>query len=292
MQSDKITVKTKDGVSIAVTIHAPQENSVKGAVIVSHGFGEHSGSYNEIAGYLNQADYVCVVFDQRGHGSFSEESPEKRKKLLGITPGYKYFLEDIDAIIAEIKQKAPNVPVILYGHSMGGNIVANYLLAHNQSDITCAVLESPWLGLYKELNPLVAGLAKLLGHISPGMAIINKLTFSDITDDELKQEEFKNDPLYHNRISFRMFSGIKNGCAYAVKNASRITIPIYLTYAKNDRIVSNNAIQKFIGTCGKNVTIKEYDSCHAIHNSVIRKEFYQDFIKFIEAYCLAYPGVV
>ena len=285
MQLNEIKIKSKDGIEIFAIIYNFNEESTKGIVILSHGFGEHSGSYKELVEYLEQAGYACVVFDQRGHGSFSGKSQEERKKLIGVISNYQDFLDDINIIVDEIKQKMPDKPVILYGHSMGGNIVANYLLTYNQNDISCAILESPWFGLYKEINPIVTFMAKIFGGISPNIAIINKLTFSDITGDELKAKEFENDPLYHNRISLRMFYGIKKACTYAVGNASKITIPTYLAYAKNERIVSNQAIQKFIDTCGRNVKIKEYESCHAIHNDIVRKEYYQDVIAYLDKYC-------
>jgi len=289
MKSSEIKIKTKDGTDISAMLYNPDENA-KAVVVLSHGFGEHSGSYKEIIERFNQANYACVIFDQRGHGSFSGKSPEERSKLLGVILNYQDFLDDIYIILGEIKQKMPDIPVILYGHSMGGNIVANYLLTHdqsnqsNQSDISCAVLESPWLGLYKELNPFVVFIAKILGNISPNFTIINKLPASDVTGDPEKVKDY-DDPLYHNRISFRMFSGIKKACTYVINNASKLNIPIYLAYAKNEKIVSNPAIQKFIKTSGKNVTVKEYESCHAIHNDVVREEYYRDVIAYLDKNC-------
>ena len=143
------------------------------------------------------------------------------------------------------------------------------------------MLESPWLGLKKEVSPLVTGLAKIIGGFTPNIAIVNKLSPSDITGDPSKAEGFKNDPLYHNRISLRMFAGIKNGCAYAMANASKLTVPIFLAYAKQERIVSNRAIVQFLDSAGTDAAAKEYDSCHAIHNDVQRETFYKDLIGYL-----------
>ena len=285
MQSKEIDIISKDGVKIPAFIYDNDGNeTVKGVVIIVHGFGEYSGSYKELAERLGQANYSSVIFDQRGHGTLSEHSPEKRKKYHGIIPDYQSFLDDIDAIIVKIKEQKPDVPIILYGHSMGGNIAANYLLKHRQSDFSCAVLESPCFGLYKEVSPVLSVIAAILGRLSPKIAIINKLPSTDVTSDKTKSDEMSNDPLYHNRISFRMFAGIKKACAYAINNAAQLSIPIYLTYAKNEKIVSNPAIQKFYSSCGSNVIIKEYESYHAIHNDIIREEFYEDMINFLEKY--------
>jgi alpha-beta hydrolase superfamily lysophospholipase len=281
MQPEKISFAAKDGVKIPAFIYGGEEKSIKGTVIIVHGFGEHAGSYRELAEHIKQANYAGVIFDQRGHGHLADYPPEKRGKYCGVIPSYQSFLDDIDAIAAEIKQIYPNKPVILYGHSMGGNIAANYLLKHRQSDFSCAVLESPWFGLYKEVSPFTAVAAKLLGRLSPGITTVSKLPHSDVTGDKIKAEEMKNDPLYHNRISLRMFSGIRNACIYAIKNSAKLSIPIYLAYARHERIVNNQAIQKFYSSCGDNVKIVEYDSCHAIHNDLKRQDFYSDIVAFI-----------
>jgi alpha-beta hydrolase superfamily lysophospholipase len=164
---------------------------------------------------------------------------------------------------------------------MGGNIAANFLLTHDQSDFSCAILESPWFGLYSEVNPFLAFIASVLGRLSPKIAAVSKLSNSDVTGDNAKAEEMKNDPLYHNRISLRMLSGIKKACRYAVSNSARLSVPVYLAVAGHERIVCNKAVKKFHESCGPNVIIKEYDSNHAIHNDINRNDFYNDIISFL-----------
>ncbi len=284
MQTHKLNATSKDGHQInAITTYNPEAAAnIKGLVIICHGFGEHSGSYRELMERLWDANYASVTFDQRGHGELGATSPEARFKKFGVIPGYESFMDDIEALVSAAKKMAPNVPLALYGHSMGGNIAANYLLRRGQKDFTRVVLESPWLGLYNDLNPFTAAAAKLLGGLSPKLAIVNKLKMSDITGDAAKADDIDKDPLYHNRISFRLVSGIRGGCAYALKNARTLTIPAFLAYAKNERIVSNTAISAFRGACGDNVTPREYDSCHAIHNDKNREVFYKDVIAFLE----------
>jgi len=283
MQKNKLRIKAKDGVDIPAFAYNLGEAPVKGIVIISAGFGEHSGSYYELIERLTGANYASVIFDQRGHGSLGVQSPEERKKLQGIVPSYQCFLDDIECITTQVKEKS--LPLMLYGHSMGGNIVVNYLLKNDQSDFACAVMESPWLGLHKEVDPFTAGLARVLGAISPKIAIINKLNYSDITGEGVRAEEISKDSLYHNRISMRLFSGINGACKYALDNAARLAIPTYLTFAKDERIVSNQAIQRFLEACGPNVTSKEYGACHATHNDVNKEEFYKDVIAFFDAHC-------
>ena len=285
MNQFTINVKAGDGANIPVVFHTnePGGGQCKGAVIIVHGFGEHSGSYSELIARLTQAGHTCVIYNQRGHGDQVFPGQTNRRDMRGVTPGYQSFLDDLGAVAATVKHQLPNTAITLYGHSMGGNIALNYLLKNGESEFSCALIESPWLGLYVEINPFVAGVASVLGKISPNIAIMNKLSYDDITGDNAKTDDFRNDPLYHNRISLRMFSGINDGCRYAIDNAPRLSIPTFFAYASNDKIVSNRAIRKFLAACGQNVAIKEYQSNHAIHNDVQREELYKDIIAFLNA---------
>lgn len=281
---NEFTVKAKDGALIQGFADGLDAPLLKGIVVVCHGFGEHGGSYHELAENLAQAHYACIRFDQRGHGGFQTDA-EKRKKLQGIIPDYEYFLDDLGTVCQELREQYPTIPIVLYGHSMGGNIVVNYLLRRTQTDITAAVLESPWLGLYKDFSPLLKKVARFAGNLMPQLAIVNKLVLSDITADPVKIAEMKDDPLYHNRISLKMFTGINEGCEYALKHAAQLTVPVYLTYAQQEKIVSNSAIKQFADHCPEILTVKSYESCHAIHNDRESEQYYQDVITFLDRHC-------
>ena len=310
MTKIQLGARATDGATVDALLCRDEHRPIKGIVVVSHGFGEHSGSYDELTQRLAQAGYASVVFSQRGHGADvvdngklrvdngsgagdgeASRADAKAKDLRGVIADYDCFLDDIDAVSAAAKQYAPNVPIALYGHSMGGNIIANYLLRENRNSAVCAILESPWFGLENEVSPLVSFMAKVLGRLSPNIAIVNKLSPDDITGDVSKADWIRNDPLYHNRISLRMFAGINKGCANALANASKLTTPTFLAFAARERIVSNRAIAEFTSAAGKNVTPKEYDSCHAIHNDVRRDLLFQDIIEFLDAHCLTELGI-
>ncbi|MDR1687103.1 MAG: lysophospholipase [Clostridiales bacterium] len=280
MPNEQITIKCADGAGLAA-LHTPEKTPAKAVVIVSHGFGEHAAMYDECAKYLLKDGFACLILNQRGHGLLSSDS-KGQKKLQGIVPGYQSFLDDIGAAVSYAREKMPGTAAVLYGHSMGGNIAVNYLLKNSRADFAVAVLESPWLGLHNEVNPVVAAIAKFCGKISPKLAIIRPLAFSDLTGDAAKAKEIETDPLYHNRISMRLFAGINEGCEYALNNADKVNIPLFIAAAKGDVIVSNAAIYKFAEKCGANAVLKEYDSRHAVHNDVKREDFYRDMIKFFE----------
>ena len=277
-----ISVKAKDGAIIPAVTVGMEDGDKKTIIIISHGFGEHAGSYIELAGEFQKAGYASIIPDQRGHG----KAPEGVKKWFGIIPHYQCFLDDIASLADTARQTAPDTPIVLYGHSMGGNIIANTLLSlsSEQSSLyTCAVLESPWLGLYNPPNPLMICIIKFLSHVMPNFIQEQKLNHSDLSSDTERSDGYSKDPLYHGSISMRMANGIFEGCAYALENAARFPVPAYLAYANNDRIVSNKAIHEFADKAGVIITIKEYESNHAIHNDVNRESYINDMIAYIDS---------
>ncbi|MFT6846029.1 MAG: acylglycerol lipase, partial [Flavobacteriales bacterium] len=127
----------------------------KAVIILVHGIGEHSKVYKSWAKRFNQEGYNVVSFDLRGHGL----SGGKR----GHIPIYRAYMSDLSMIYRQVKTKYPSMPIMLYGHSLGGNIVLHFLLKKRKF-IIGAVASSPWLTLafeppfYKVLIGRIVGL--------------------------------------------------------------------------------------------------------------------------------------
>jgi len=280
-----IKVDAKDGAVIPLMLCNLEDSSKKGIVIVSHGFGEHCDAYAEHAERLWQGGYACAVPDQRGHG----KPPVGAKKFHGLIPDYQCFVDDILTVTDVVKKMAPDVPIAIYGHSMGGNIVINTLLrlpslpAGQAPHYACAMLESPWLELYEPLDPVTRCAIRIMNRIAPNFLHYRKLKHENISSDSEKNKGYSKDPYYHGIISMRMITGIADACAFAMENASRMPVKTYLAYAENELIVSNKAILEFAEKAGDMVTLKEYASNHAIYNDVQREPYCKDLIAFLDA---------
>jgi len=275
---EKISIAAKDGAAISALACNVGASGNRGTVVVCHGFGEHAAMYTELADVLGQGGYASILFDQRGHGA----PPDGRKNWFGITPSYECFLDDVASVTKAAKLASPGLPVALYGHSMGGNIAINAIL-RDPSGYSCAVLEAPWLGLNRSLSPIVIGLSKIAGKLSKWPTTMNKLKPGALTSDPERAERYIKDPLYHGRISFRMFNGIQAGCANALDNAPRLAIPVFVAYAGNDKVLRNEATLRFAADAGDMATAMEYDCRHAIHNDMKRNEYFHDMIGFLDA---------
>jgi alpha-beta hydrolase superfamily lysophospholipase len=110
----------------------------RGVVLVSHGASEHSGRYDRFARALNDAGFDAAALDHRGHGG---TGPAGTRALMGPGGG-RAVVDDLHLLRAEARSTVGDVPVFLFGHSLGSLIVLAYLTHHAEGlagAVLCAV---------------------------------------------------------------------------------------------------------------------------------------------------------
>jgi alpha-beta hydrolase superfamily lysophospholipase len=256
-----------------------------GIIHILHGFGEGVEHYEDTAEFFTRGGYACVAHDLRGFGAMPDKTRRQRQAARGVTPGYDYFLEDLKTIRYKIDEWYPGLPSILFGFSMGGNISINYLLKYSQDQYKKVILVSPWLRLYKPLPGFVETIANCIGKISPKLTLCSRLNVRYISRDQEKMYRLKAYNIFHDRISFRMYAGISDSGEYAIQNAARITIPVLLLCAGEDKIVSPKAIREFSSNMNGNVTFIEYPGAyHHLHLDIISDEVLAEILSFCNGY--------
>ena len=276
------SIEAHDGISLRVARFEPQNKPV-GIVHIIHGFGEGLAHYKEIAGFFVANGYACIVHDQRGFGEMPDMAPRQKKKARGVIPGYVYLLEDIKTLRSKIETWHPGVPVILFGHSMGANIAANYLLKYpdNKLQYSKAILEAPWLRLHRPLPKFTTSLARLIGRASGKFTIQARLNLNDISRNTDIIKTLGNDGVYHNRMSLRLYAEVVEAGEYALTNAAKITLPTLLLCPGADKIVCPEAIREFSARAGKNVNLVEYpDAYHCLHADIVNVEVMATVLDF------------
>ena len=109
----------------------------KAIILLIHGLGEHSTRYQHVAEFFTHHGIAILTCDRIGHG----KSAGKR----GHVKRYEYVFDDIVKLHSEASRRCPSVPVFLYGHSMGGGIVIDYLLNKKHTGLKGVIATSPLL---------------------------------------------------------------------------------------------------------------------------------------------------
>lgn len=265
--NEQFTHNASDGTALFARMYYP-ENPV--AVInLIHGHGEHSSRYKHWIEAFCSKNIAVHTFDLRGHG----KSEGKR----GHTPSYEHLLYDIDLLLQKSGEKFTGIKQILYGHSMGGNLVLNYAIRRKQ-DFDALIATSPWLKLAFEPSKLQVFMAKTLLKIYPSFIQHSKLPAEYISRNKMEVSKYKNDKLVHDLISLQLFISVHNSGLYALQNADKLHIPTLLLHGSGDKITSHTASNEFHENNPSTIDFKLFDELfHELHNAD-EKEEVMDYI--------------
>jgi acylglycerol lipase len=168
------SIKLSSGMVLKGLIESPGENT-RAVVIMVHGIGEHIQRYIHLAEFFKSAGIGFVGVDLPGHG----RSPGRRGHILN----YDIIGEMIDIMINTSRKTFPGIPLYLYGHSLGGGIVLDYIIRKNPR-ITGAIVTSPWLRLSFEPAKSKIILASVMRYILPGLVQPTGLKVNHISHDK------------------------------------------------------------------------------------------------------------
>ena len=231
---------------------------VKAVVILVHGLGDHTGRYAQVGKAFAAAGYALVGFDLRGHG--------RSGGPRGHTPSYERLLDDLSDFVAQMKARYAKKPMFIYGHSMGGNLVLNFIL-RRKPKLQGAIVTAPWLETAVPVPPARVAVARALDRILPGFTQPSGLETAGLSHDVRVVEAYVHDPLVHDRISVRLFTGMHDAGSWAANHAADLPMPLLLMQGTADRLVSPRAARALAEHGGKKVTWRAWEGWyHEIHN--------------------------
>ncbi len=272
MKHDEFKFKTFDGLQLFGQSWQP-ESQPQAVICLVHGLGEHSGRYGHVADSLIQAGYTLISFDLRGHGK--SEGPR------GHTPSYEALMQDISSLLEVANKQFPQLPSFLYGHSLGGNLVLNYVL-RRQAQLKGVIVTGPWLCLAFEPPRFKIILAQITNYIWPSFSQKSGLDTKAISRDPEVVYAYENDPLGHDHISARMFIGIYQAGQWALEHASEFSLPLLLMHGGADKLSSIEASKEFDRKIPKKCTFKIWDGLyHEIHNEPEKEEVFKFLIDWL-----------
>ena len=246
------------------------EESNGKSVLFVHGLGEHSGRYETWAKKFCENGYNFLAIDLHGHGR--TEGKQGHAKSLSV------LLDDIDLMFDHAAQMFAGHKLILYGHSMGGNLVLNHIIRRNRH-VDAVIVTSPWLKLYSEPSYASMILSTVMKRIYPSMTVKTPLKPEQLSHDQGITIGYASDPLVHNKISLRIFFELYDSGNYALRNVYKINHPFLIMHGTADTITSHKASESFVMNTSKRTRLKLWDGqYHELHNELISDEVF-DYIQ-------------
>ena len=244
----------RDGENLALYHWQAEESGIqpgyqvapaRGVVLIVHGLGEHAGRYDHVANFLCNWGFEVCAYDQRGHGESTG--------VPGTLPSSNALLDDLDEVLDDIRQQYPKLPLILFGHSLGG-LVASCFVAFNRGQVDALVLSSPafdaGLGAFQKL------LLKVLPGIAPNLRVGNGLDANFISHDPQVVKDYLSDRLVHHKISPRLGQFIATAGPATIAAAAKWRTPTLLMYAGADKLVNPEGSRRFARLATESTTVK------------------------------------
>ena len=290
-----------DGLTLKGMIYEP-DGECKGVVHILHGKSEYKERYEEFMQFLCENGYVAACHDHRGHGDSVEKDEDRG--WFGDFSG-EAVVADAVAVTKALKKQYPNVPTILYGHSMGSMIARCYMQEHDTLIDKAVISGTP------NANPLVNTAiflaktmrvfcgqrhrSKMLDFLSTGKGNKNfpgEGAGAWLSSNRENIEEFYANPKGRYRFTcngfenlFKLLKHTYTAKRYAVGNPD---MPIHFISGDKDPVMGSVAdwvrAVDFMKDLGyQNVSAKLYkDLRHEVHHEPTRQMVYNDVLAFLD----------
>ncbi|MEM9823745.1 MAG: lysophospholipase [Bacteroidota bacterium] len=273
MSTKEFSWQTKDQLKIyAVEWSVEQPKAV---IALVHGLGEHCRRYDHLARFFNDQGYAMLGYDRRGHG----RSEGKR----GHTTSYAAFLDEVQTLVSHCKDKFPDCPLFLYGHSMGGNLALNYLLQRQPKDIKGIVVTGAWIKLATNPPAFLLWLGKLMRIIYPAFTQPNGLDANHISTVKKEVDAYANDPLVHDKVTSATGIDMLKAGNFLATYRGNFSVPLLMMHGGEDKIIDPAGSRDFCQNVSGLVQHKEWPNLyHEIHNEANADEIFNFALQWME----------
>jgi acylglycerol lipase len=253
-----VVVRARDGLDLR--LHRwPAVGARRAHLLLVHGVAEHAGRYPHVGSRFARAGIATDAFDLRGFGGSGGQR--------AYVDRWSQYHDDVEDRLAELRSEAHGLPVVLYGHSMGGLIALGYVLADPprlRPDLL--VLSAP------AIDAIVPAwkrrLADVLAVTLPRFAVANTFPKGALSSDPSVETAYLADPLAVHRTTARLGVAVfrEQGRVKSVlARGGPLPVTTYVLHGASDPLVPERASRSLEGRA--NVTRRVYQGLrHETHN--------------------------
>ncbi len=275
MDVENTRILSKDGLQMFVRCWQPPETC--GVLCIIHGLGEHSGRYSELAEFLSSKGIASFAMDLRGHGN----SPGKR----GHSPSYDTLMGDLEELLKLARSEFTDLPIFFFGHSMGGNLVANYMISMNTNEVAGYILSAPWFKLAFDPPKFRLKLGRLVNRLMPSLAQGNDLNVQLLSKTEEEVVAYQKDTLVHDRITPGLFFQIIDAGMRALSASKTIGKPGLIYHGSDDQVISHDDSERFANFHANTKWKSIVDGFHEPHHDTEKSDVFQLIHDFLGPLC-------
>lgn len=280
------------------------EGEPRAVLQIVHGIAEFVERYDAFARYLNRLGFIVVAEDHMGHGQ-SINGDGIQGYFHG---GWFSAVADTYRLLTDTKQAYPELPYVLFGHSMGSFMARTILCDYPDSGIAAAIIcgtgWQPTLAL-PALIKVIEGICKKEGETNPS-ALIQSMAFGSynnkvehqrtdfdwLTRDKDIVDAYIAHPLCGFTASAGLMREMMKGIAHIQKKGNlekmRKDLPVFFIAGGDDPVGSygkgiHKCVEAFRKAGMTDVEMRIYPLCrHEILNEINKEEVFEDVVQWIE----------
>lgn len=282
------------------------EGQPRAVMQIIHGIAEFVERYDDFAKYLNTKGILVVAEDHMGHGQ-SINGDGIQGYFHG---GWFTAVEDSMQLLEDTKKEFPELPYILFGHSMGSFMARTILCKYPDCGLTAAVIcGTGWQPAFAlpALIKVVEGICKVSGETKPNEKLQNmvfgsynkkvehpRTPFDWLSRDSRIVDEYIAHPLCGFTASAGLLRDMMKGIHYIEQpgNLANMnhSMPVFFIAGGDDPV---GPYGKGVHTCAEafrkagmeDVSVRIYPLCrHEILNEINRQQVYDDVANWIRKY--------
>jgi len=214
---------TSEDIGIELVRDWLPEDTPRAYIVLVHGIADHCGRYERTGSLFAEAGFHVRSFDLIG---------------CGASGGRRGDIEDWSLYHHQIQRhmewaREHGAPVVLMGHSMGGNLALGYALTGHPAP-HLLVLSAPALAGGAGWQRAVAGVA---GRIAPTAMLPNSLKGDQLSRDPAVGEAYFSDPLVVRKSTIRLGAALFEAMDELNESLTDLAIPTLVLHGSADTIV-------------------------------------------------------
>lgn len=266
---------THDGLKLYLQAWMPE--SPKASLLLVHGLGEHSGRYAPMVERLLESGVAVFTFDGRGHGKSVDGKPD------AFFASYRDYLEDIDRLYEKVVGYFPSIPSFLFGHSMGGGLVAAYVIDY-QPKAVGVILSSPAIKEAEGTSKLLIAVSGLISKWLPRLKAL-KLDATQISRIPAEVQAYLTDPLnYIQPIPARTAHEVYQMMQSIQAKAASFELPVLVVHGTADGLTNPKGSELFMEKAqSEDKTLKLFPGAyHELIHDLEAEEMIQTVVEWIK----------
>lgn len=270
---NNFSLTTSDNLQLNGAFFSPPA-PIKAVIVLIHGMGEHFGRYKHVVDFFMSIGYAVVSMGYRGHGT------SQGKK--GHIPSYNQLMDDTDLLVKKAHELFKVLPLIMYGHSLGGNIAANYVL-RRQPSLKGLIITAPYFKLAFDPPAWKVAMSKIMAKVLPALTLPTELELAALSREQSVVDAYKNDALVHDKISATFFINVHPAGLYPIEHAGDLKTKTLAMHGLADRITSYDGTTEFAQKNPQMIELKLWEGLyHEIHNEKEKQQVFDYIAMWLE----------